>query len=134
MRLSIFVGFLLVIAAIEVRGDDTPQLKAGLWQFSRSSSTAPAGTAAMSNQKCIDPTKLFSEKPQMESCKFSPMTRSGNTYNFTADCTIHDTPLTSKTSIVVDGDSAYTMTVDSHGGGMTTKEVLTATRIGDCPQ
>src|SRR5262245_11725218 len=122
MKRTWVVGILLTMAAISARSDDTPQFKAGLWQYSRSNTTAPP----MTTQKCIDPTRLFNEKPQMGDCKFSPMTRSGNTYSFTADCTIQGTPLTSKTAIVVDGDSAYTMTVDSQGGGMTTKEVLVA--------
>jgi hypothetical protein len=134
MRTTLVVGVLLTMAAISARGDDTPQFKAGLWQYSRSNSGAPSGTPPMTTQKCTDPTQLFKEKPQMESCKFSATTRSGNTYSFTADCTIHGTPLTSKTAIVVDGDSAYTMTVDSQGGGLTTKEVLVAKRVGDCTQ
>jgi hypothetical protein len=125
---TLIVGLLLTIPAAVVRGDDAPQLKAGLWEFSRSNGGTPSGTPPMTAQKCTDPAKLFGEKPKMESCEFSPMTRSGNTYSFTADCTIHGTPLTSKTAIVVDGDSAYTMTVDSQG------EVLVARRIGDCDQ
>ena len=134
MKRAVFVGLLLTIAAVHVRGDDTPQLKAGLWEFSRSTASTPSGTPPMTAQKCADPTKLFGQKPQLEACKFSPMSRSGNTYSFKADCTIHGMPLTSETAIVVDGDSAYTMTVDSHGSGVATKEVLVAKRVGDCAQ
>lgn len=130
MKTTILVGLLLTIAAIEVRGDDTPQLKAGLWEFSRTSS----GTPPMTAQKCTDPAKLFAEKPPLDACQFSPMMHNGNNYSFTADCTVHGMSLTSKTAIVVDGDSAYTMTVDSQGAGVSTKEVLVAKRVGDCDQ
>ena len=133
MKTTILVGLLLTIAASDVRADDTPQLKAGLWEFSRSDSGAPGGTP-MTAQKCTDPAKLFAAKPPMDTCNFSPMAHSGNTLSFTADCTVHGMALTSKTAIVVDGDSAYTMTVDSQGGGVSTKEVLVAKRVGDCDQ
>ena len=136
MKISITVcGLVLAAAAIAVRADDTPQFKAGLWQFDRSSNDAQSGSTPLkaSVQKCTDPTQLFNKKPSdKSSCKFSAMTRSGNTYSFTAACTIQGTPLTSKTVVVADNDSAYTMTVESEGGGQKTNEVLHAKRIGDC--
>lgn len=138
MKISVLVcAFVLAGAASGVRADDRPQFKAGLWQFDRTMEGAQYGTTptTVSTQKCTDPTQLFNKKPSAKSsCKFSAMTRSGNTYSFTADCTIQGTPLTSKTVIVADNDSAYTMTVASEGGGQKTKEALVAKRVGDCTQ
>ena len=136
MKISITVCALALAAtAGVVRADDTPQFKAGLWQFDRSTQDTHSGSAPLkaSVQKCTDPTQLFNKKPSdKSSCEFSAMTRSGNTYSFTASCTIQGTPLTSKTVVVADTDSAYTMTVESEGGGQKTHEVLLAKRIGDC--
>jgi hypothetical protein len=136
MRASIIVFALLVAAASGVGAAETPQFEPGLRTFNRTSQGSQPGSKPVTaaTQKCTDPTQLFNKPAQMPGCKFSPMTRSANTYSFTADCTIQGAALTSNTVIAVESDSAYTQTVESHGGGQSTKEVLVAKRVGECPQ
>ena len=78
-------------------------------------------------------------RPPTNTCTALPLPRNPSKHVFrlfdwNLEAWMDRSVLTSKTAIVVDGDSAYTMTVDSQGGGVSTKEVLVAKRVGDCAQ
>jgi len=64
-------------------------------------------------------------------CRFSPVTRSGASYSFTSRCDIQGVSAQSKSVIQAEGDAAYKVNVESRQGGESTKESLTAKRIGD---
>jgi hypothetical protein len=65
-------------------------------------------------------------------CRFTPVTRSGNAYSYSATCKMQGMSGTSKSVVTVDGDSAYALRVESDFGGESTREVLRARRTGDC--
>jgi hypothetical protein len=66
-------------------------------------------------------------------CKLSPISRSGNAYNFTSDCALQGISAQGKTEIRAESDSAYTIHIETRQGKQLTKEVLKARRTGDCP-
>ena len=56
----------------------------------------------------------------------------GNTYTFTSSCNMRGMASNTKSTIVVENDSAYTLTVEGTAGGEPVREVMKARRIGDC--
>jgi hypothetical protein len=65
-------------------------------------------------------------------CTISAPTRSGNTYTFTSSCRMMGVTSNTKSTIVVESDSAYTLTVEGMTDGAPTRETLKARRIEDC--
>lgn len=136
LRRNWLAGSALCLALLTTAGvahaDDRPKFKAGLWEFERSIDGAQGGPQSLKAQKCTDPTQFFDGRAQIPGCTMSPMTRSGNSYRFTAQCTMQGSAMTSTTVVVADSDSAYTQTVESQIGAQKTKEVLVAKRVGEC--
>jgi hypothetical protein len=127
-------GLALFIFASGLQAQDVPRFRAGLWEFRRTIEGLQGSTKPLltQTQKCTDPTLNYTKPRDMPGCKFSPMTRSGNSYSFTAECSVRGVELRSKSVTTVESDGAYRLTVDSQGGGQQTKEVLVARRIGEC--
>ena len=93
----------------------------------------------MNTQRCASPNDDMKRQNAMlekAGCHFSPFTKAGKTYTLTTECTAKNPPMTSRTTtvITVDSDGAYTVQVDATANGQSTKELLTARRIGDCPK
>ena len=65
-------------------------------------------------------------------CTISALVRSGNTYTFTSSCKVMGVSSNTKSTMVVESDSAYTLTVEGTTDGAPVKEVMKARRIGDC--
>ena len=76
--------------------------------------------------------KKMNEALAKQGCKFSPVEKSGNSYTFGADCEIEGTRIRSRSVMTVESDSAYKVDVTSTAGARSTKEVLSAKRLGDC--
>lgn len=140
VKLLLSAGFLA--ASGLASAEDLPAFRQGLWEFNRSidGASAPADRKKLTVRKCVDPREDMKTQNAMlakAGCKFSPMKQMGNTYRFSADCTIQGAGRsTSRSVMTVDSDSAYTVKVESEGtkGGKTvrTSEVLSAKRLGDC--
>ena len=62
------------------------------------------------------------------------MSKSGNLYTFTFKCTIQGVALQSKSVITAESDTAYKVDAETEAGGKTTRELLTARWIGNCPE
>jgi hypothetical protein len=69
-------------------------------------------------------------------CRFSPIEKAGNTYKFTARCslTMPAGTISAETTSVLTVESADAYTVDVSGttNGKRTRERLAARRMGDC--
>jgi len=116
---------------------DFPPLRAGMWEFNRSVEGAAGGGAPSSftSKKCTDPAadmKASNERMKQAGCKLSPTTQNGSTYSFSAECQIQGTAMKSESQLTVAGDSAYTVRIVSNANGRTTRETLSARRVGDC--
>lgn len=126
---------LLVVAASALA--DLPPLRKGMWEFKRTVEGQGAGgkPVTLTNKKCTDPTadmKRINELLTKQGCKFSQVSSKGNTHSFTSSCQVKGVPMQSRSVVTVQSDSAYTVQVSSSGGGRSTKETLTAKRVGDC--
>ena len=58
--------------------------------------------------------------------------KKGNTYTFTAACNVMGVSSNTTSTLVVESESAYTLTVEGRTDGQPTKEVMKAARICDC--
>jgi len=133
-------GIALLLATLvtgPVSADDLPALRTGLWEFSRTIETpdTPGKPQIIKMKKCTNPSddmKKQNEKLAKSGCKFSAVTRSGNTYTYSAVCKLKVISGTSKSVLTAESDSAYMIRIESDFGGEQTRELLRARRVGDC--
>ncbi|HKC44477.1 MAG TPA: DUF3617 family protein [Burkholderiales bacterium] len=133
-RKRFFLAASVLAAATAVGADDLPQFRPGLWEFKRSIEELKQGTKPppVNLQECVDPTANLKKHKETPGCKFSPMTKSGDSYSFTADCQTDRGRLRAKSVITVESDSAYRLRIESQAGDQQWTELLVARRIGDC--
>ena len=130
----------LLIAALSgvvllALAQDLPQFRKGLWQFQRTVSTAGGEPQTLESERCVNPTDEMKKQNEMLAqvgCKSSAVTRTGDTYSFSADCNVNGVPVKSKSVITVENDSGYRVEVESQQGAQATKESLVARRVGAC--
>jgi hypothetical protein len=134
MRLAITL-LAIGLAVPAFAAEQLPAFKPGVWEFRRSVDSGDGKPAVLTNQKCTSPTDDMNKKTESlatSGCEASPVSRSGNIYNFSFKCKIQGVPIESKSVITVENDSAYKVDVESTQGGKTTREQLAARRLGDC--
>ena len=117
--------------------DELPVFRAGLWEFKRSVDGGDGKPVALTNQKCTNPTEDMKKKTEsmaQSGCQPSPVSKSGNLYTFSLKCTIQGVAFQSRSVITAENDSAYKVDAETKQSGKTTREQLTARRIGNCPE
>ena len=124
----------VLATATAVGAEDLPQFQPGLWEFKRTIEELKQGVKPppLNLQECVDPTASLKKHKETPGCKFSPITKSGDSYSFTADCQTDRGRLRSKNVITVETDSAYRLRVESQAGEQQWTELLVARRIGEC--
>jgi len=127
-------ALLLAGLGLTAIADELPVFRQGLWEFNRSVDGGDGRPVALTTQKCTDPTADMKAKNEaaLGTCKMTPITRSGDLYTFTLECTIQGVSMKSKSVITAESDSAYRIDVETRQAGHTTRELLGARRIGDC--
>jgi hypothetical protein len=133
----LLTGICIALSEGLAHADDLPTFRSGMWEFNRTMEGGNQGKAqTITNKKCTNPSEDMKRQNEMLSksgCKFSPIARSGNTYNFTSDCTMQGISAQGKTALSVENDSAYTVNIETRQGKQVTRETLNARRIGECP-
>ena len=120
-----------------VLADDLPALRQGLWKFERT-----VAGKKIESTKCKSPAedmKKMNATLEKSGCRFSPAKKSGNVYTYTADCSMKmptgATMSSRSTSVMtVASESSYRIEIDVVTDGQASKELLVATRVGDCPK
>jgi hypothetical protein len=135
----IAAGAYLVFFANVTKAEEMPTFRQGMWEFKRTVDNAgrPGKPQTMETKKCTDPSQDMKKQRETLSkagCKFSPVSKSGNSYTFTTECTVQGVAGQSKSLITVENDSAYGVKVESRMGTQITKELLLARRTGDCAE
>jgi hypothetical protein len=131
---SVVAGGALFFAAASL-AEDPPPFRQGLWQFDRA-----VGGQKLQTKECTNPTEDMKQQNALLTkggCKFTPSTRAGKAYTFSAECTINapgSAPITARSTSVltVESDSAYRVEITTTGAGTSTNETLLARRVGDC--
>lgn len=126
----------LALAATGASAADWPTFKPGRWQYDRNIDGMGPKPQKVSRTECGDPTanhKKQQAQLTQAGCQFTPITQSGSTYQYAASCKVAGMTSQSRSTLVVQGAEAYTLTVDSSSAEMKTHEVLLARRLGDCP-
>jgi len=126
--------------AVVAGAQEPPTFRKGLWEFTRSVEGSGQPKSTLSKKVCTSPTEdMLRQREQgaKGGCQYSGVSRAGNIYRYTAACPIPNGKVTSKSVLTAQGDSAYSIKIESEGvmGGQTgtTKEELSAKRLGDCP-
>jgi hypothetical protein len=113
-----------------------PALRQGMWEFTRTMQPPGGGAAeTITSKRCIDPVadmQSQNAKLARAGCTSSAPVRSGNTYTFTATCKMMGVQSNTKSTLVVESDSAYTLTVEGTAAGQPVNELMKARRTGDC--
>ncbi len=122
--------------SVVVVAQEWPVLKQGMWEITRTMQ-APGGGApkVVNTKRCMDPAEDWKQQNARMSrmgCAFSPIKKSGGTYTFTAACNVMGTSSKTTTTIVPEGDSAYTLTVTGTTDGAATNETMKAKWTGAC--
>ena len=133
---SLVLVCLLISPSISL-ADDLPSLRPGLWEFKSSmeDNTGMYRQTTFTKQKCADPVSdimKMNEKFSRQGCSLSSPSRHGDSYESTSVCQVLGIQMESRTTLTALGDSAYKVSVISHGKNGSTTEELTATRLGDC--
>ena len=115
---------------------DWPDFKPGLWRFDRTIEGTGPHPQTVERTECVDPTaaeKRQQARLAQAGCVYSPVVRKGSTYQYSATCRVGAMTAASNSTLVAQKREAYTITIESVVGTVRTREVLTATRLGDCP-
>jgi hypothetical protein len=128
-------GAWLVLCGPLAAGEDLPQLKAGLWTFTRT-----VNGRTVESSKCTSPVedmKRQNAKLEKSGCTFAPIRKAGSSYTLEATCAMKlptGASIDSRTTTVmtVDGDGAYRLDVTGTVGGEPTKETLVARWVSHC--
>jgi hypothetical protein len=132
---QVFVAAMLTSLAGLAHADDWPAFRYGMWNFVRTIESSGGGGRSIANKKCMNPTEDMKKQHEMSAkagCTVSPVTKSGNSYTFVTACKLQGQAVESKSTMTVESDSAYKIRVASKAAGQSTKELLVATRSGDC--
>lgn len=125
-----------LVAVAPALADEWPTLRHGMWDLTRTMQLPGGGAPkTVTAQRCMEPAADWQRQNAQlakAGCTFTPVVRSGSTYTFSATCNVMGVSSSSKTTIVVESDSAYTLTVDGTTDGEPTHEVMKAKRVADC--
>ena len=133
---GLLVALALTLAAV-ASADPWPVLRSGMWEYQRTMvrSDQPGKPIVVTKRKCGNPTEdMKRQNAQLTAagCRFSPVRKAGNTYTYTAQCSMAGLQVQSRSTLTVENPGAYRLFVESREGGATSKETLIARRVGDC--
>jgi hypothetical protein len=133
---ALAVALATTLAAVAF-ADPWPTLRSGMWEFQRTMvrSNQPGKPLVVTKRKCGNPAEdMKRQNAQLTraGCRFSPVRQAGNTYVFTAQCSMAGLQVQSKSTLTVENPGAYRLVVESREGGVASKETLIARRVGDC--
>lgn len=133
------MGLSLAAAAGSAAEVQWPELKPGLWQFTRTMTTGGKPTT-IERQGCADPVAEW-EKQQEASgragCAVETVKAAAGHYVTTAECRLPGAGEgSSRSTAVIKGPDAYEVTVENRGvlAKSGEREHLVARRLGDCPK
>ncbi len=132
---------LALVPPVEAAAADVqwPELQPGLWQFTRTSTTAGKPTT-IERQGCADPVaewKKQHEASGRSGCTMKTVKAAADRYVTTAECRLPNAGEgSSRSTAVIKGADAYEVTVENSGvlAKSGEREHLVARRLGDCPK
>lgn len=130
------IAFVTVTAPVSA-ADGFPQLKPGLWEFSRAKGAFPAQgkPPTQSVRQCTSPAEDMKKKwTQLATgeCRFTPITRNGNRYTYTSVCKRYGAEFQLRSVVTVNSEADYRVETQTRGAGGASNEVVIAHRLGDC--
>jgi hypothetical protein len=134
-----FALLALPVLCAAARAEDWPPLKAGTWRFHRTLVRVgqPGPPDTMTVVKCADPIEDMRTQDAMLTkmgCSFTGPTRTGQQWTFNTHCSIQGRQATSTSVLTLLSPTSYRILVSATMGSTTTREVLEAHRLGDCPK
>jgi hypothetical protein len=131
----------LALAAVPGSAADVqwPELEPGLWQFTRTMTTAGKPTT-IERQGCADPVAEWEKQHEASGragCAVETVKAAADRYVTTADCRLPNAGEgSSRSTALIKGADAYEVTVENTGvlAKSGEREHLVARRLGDCPK
>lgn len=134
LRAATMVGAL--VCAAFAHAAELPSFRAGLWSFTSTVSLQGATKPQERTVRlCTNPTDDIQKKwdtLSMQSCKFSPVTHTGNQYSYNSMCEKNGILLQARSVITVESSNAYRVETQSKTNSQARKEVIVAKREGAC--
>lgn len=124
-----------IALAVPAAAAELPFLKPGQWSFKRTIDTGSGAPQQLESLRCEDPRVGMEQQRALlgkQGCRFTPLEGSGKRFTFTSECTFKGLAAKSTSEIVVSSETRFSVTVASTSGKTTSREVLEATRVGDC--
>ena len=117
--------------------DELPTFKPGMWSFSLTVNRyGEKNPQVHTMTRCADPGEEIRSKWRSlaaQSCKFSPITHTGNTWSYSSSCHNQGHTVSLKSLIIVDKEGSYRAESQSHTETQASREIVVARRVGDCP-
>jgi len=136
---GLVLGLALVPAAALAADVQWPELKPGLWQFTRTSTTAGKPTT-IERQGCADPVAEWEKQHEASGrsgCTVKTVKAAADRYVTTAECKLPGAGEgSSRSTAVIQGPGGYEVSVENRGvlAKSGESEHLVARRLGDCPK
>lgn len=136
-RLGVVAWVTLTAALVSSLGaQGWPSLRQGSWSISRTIDAQGGGSPkVVTTTRCMTPSEDWDRQNAQltkAGCSFSPVTKDATGYWFSSTCKMMGVESSSRTTIVPEGDSAFTLTVVGTTDGKPMREVMKARRVGDC--
>jgi Protein of unknown function (DUF3617) len=135
MICAVTLLLLTASAAPAGQGVPLPRFTPGLWQFTRTVPAADGAPDSTTSTRCTDPTDDMNQqnaKLVRAGCTFSPIVKQGDRYTLVTRCTIAGGGVASTSVITASSTASYRIDITTVAAGSTTRETLTAVRLGDC--
>lgn len=139
LALWLAVGLTLAPLPGSAADVDWPELEPGLWQFTRTMTTAGKSTT-IERQGCTDPVAEWEKQREASGqagCRVETVKAAAGRYVTTAECSLPNAGQgSSRSTALITGPGAYEVTVENSGvlAKSGEREHLVARRLGDCPK
>lgn len=134
---AVALGAALVLGfAMSAGAQGWPPLRHGSWELTRTMDAPGGGSPkVVTTTRCMTPSEDWDRQHaqlKRAGCSFSPVTKDATGYWFTSTCKMMGVESSSKTTIVPDGDSVFTLAVVGTTDGQPMRETMKARRTGEC--
>lgn len=134
---TLTLAALLACGSSAALAGDWPTFKPGNWQYDHTIEKKGVTPQTFSTSRCIDPTADMTaqrESLKRAGCEIKPPTQSGTTYRYSTACQGKGKTTASQSVLEATSAEAFKLTTDTATNKSRFREVLTAKRVGDCPQ
>jgi hypothetical protein len=129
-RLAFLSAIVAVSLATPASATELPSFQEGLWEYHHTVNGETTKTKV-----CANPTEEMKQQNvalERALCHVTPLKKSGETYSYTAECSMRDINSRTTSTMTVKGADAYQLQSDGMINEQSVEELLVAKRLGPC--